>query len=113
MIDFKSIIAKELEKITNIEAIEEYIEVPCNKEMGDYSLPCFKLGKEMKKAPQMIANELKEKLTCSEIVAKTNGEEEPKQEKIETVSVDIHNQTFDKFLLKTISALLDGKVKLQ
>ena len=82
MIDFKSIIAKELEKITNIEAIEEYIEVPSNKEMGDYSLPCFKLAKEMKKAPQMIANELKEKLSCSEIVAKTNGEEEPKQESI-------------------------------
>ena len=39
--------------------------------------------------------------------------QEPKQEKVETVSVDIHNQTFDKFLLKTISSLLDGKVKLQ
>ena len=39
--------------------------------------------------------------------------QEPKQEKAETISVDIHNQTFDKFLLKTISALLDGKVKLQ
>lgn len=39
--------------------------------------------------------------------------QEPKQEKVETISVDIHNQTFDKFLLKTISALLDGKVKLQ
>ena len=38
---------------------------------------------------------------------------ENKQEKVETISVDIHNQTFDKFLLKTISALLDGKVKLQ
>ena len=39
--------------------------------------------------------------------------QQPKQEKVETISVDIHNQTFDKFLLKTISALLDGKVKLQ
>ena len=39
--------------------------------------------------------------------------QEQKQEKIETISVDIHNQTFDKFLLKTISALLDGKVQLQ
>ena len=38
---------------------------------------------------------------------------ENKQDKVETISVDIHNQTFDKFLLKTISALLDGKVKLQ
>ncbi len=39
--------------------------------------------------------------------------QEPKQEKVEPISVDIHNQTFDKFLLKTISSLLDGKVKLQ
>lgn len=39
--------------------------------------------------------------------------QEHKQEKVEPISVDIHNQTFDKFLLKTISALLDGKVKLQ
>ena len=62
MLDFKKIIADELKKVTNIDTIEEYIEVPTNKEMGDYSLPCFKLAKEMKKAPQMIANEIKEKL---------------------------------------------------
>ena len=35
------------------------------------------------------------------------------QEAVGIISVDIHNQTFDKFLLKTISSLLDGKVKLQ
>ena len=56
MLDFKKIIAEELKKVTNIENIEEYIEIPTNKEMGDYSLPCFKLAKEMKKAPQVIAN---------------------------------------------------------
>ena len=47
MLDFKNIIAKELANITNIKNIEEYIEIPTNKEMGDYSLPCFKLAKEM------------------------------------------------------------------
>ena len=66
MLDFKKIIADELKKVTNIDTIEEYIEVPTNKEMGDYSLPCFKLAKEMKKAPQMIANEIKEKLEINE-----------------------------------------------
>lgn len=30
-----------------------------------------------------------------------------------TDNVDIHNQTFDKFLLKTISSLFDGKIKLK
>lgn len=66
MLDFKKIIADELKKVTNIDTIEEYIEVPTNKEMGDYSLPCFKLAREMKKAPQMIANEIKENLEINE-----------------------------------------------
>ena len=36
--------------------------MPANKEMGDFSLPCFKLAKELKKAPQIIATEIKDKL---------------------------------------------------
>ena len=66
MLDFKNIIANKLKEVTNIDTIEEYIEVPTNKEMGDYSLPCFKLAKEMKKAPQIIASEIKEKLSIEE-----------------------------------------------
>ena len=65
MINFKKIISEELKKVTNIENIEDFIEIPTNKEMGDYSLPCFKLAKELKRAPQIIANELKEKLEIS------------------------------------------------
>lgn len=30
--------------------------------MGDYSFPCFRLAKVLKKSPQIIAEELKEKL---------------------------------------------------
>ena len=66
MLDLKEIIANEIQKVTNVEAIYEYIEVPANKEMGDFSLPCFKLAKELKKAPQMIATEIKEKLSISD-----------------------------------------------
>ncbi len=66
MLDFKNIIANKLKEVTKIDTIEEYIEVPANSEMGDYSLPCFKLAKEMKKAPQIIANEIKEKLSIDE-----------------------------------------------
>ena len=66
MLDFKNIIANKLKEVTKIDTIEEYIEVPANSEMGDYSLPCFKLAKEMKKAPQIIANEIKEKLSIEE-----------------------------------------------
>ncbi len=68
MIDFKEIIAKEIIKQVNmdIEVVKGFIEVPSNKEMGDYSFPCFKLAKELKKAPQMIATELKENLRFDE-----------------------------------------------
>lgn len=65
MLDFKNIIAYEIKKVTNIEAIYDYIEVPANKEMGDFSLPCFKLAKELKKSPQMIATEINDKLNIS------------------------------------------------
>ncbi len=68
MVDFKNIISQELAKVTNIETIEQYIEIPSNKDMGDYSLPCFKLAKELKKAPQIIANEIKEKINIDEEV---------------------------------------------
>ena len=64
MVDFKEIIAKKIGEISNIDSknIYEFIETPPNKEMGDYAFPCFKLAKELKKAPQIIANDLKEQL---------------------------------------------------
>ena len=71
MLDFKKIIADKIKKAINIDTVEEYIEVPSNKEMGDYSLPCFKFAREMKKAPQVIATEIKDKLDFdNEIVKK-------------------------------------------
>ena len=64
MIDFKSEIATQISKITDINKIEieQYIEIPPNKELGDYAFPCFKLAKNLKKAPQIIANEIMNKL---------------------------------------------------
>lgn len=64
MIDFKEKIAEEISKaITSEKAvIKEYIEVPKDNKMGDYALPCFKLAKEMKKSPVIIATEIKEKI---------------------------------------------------
>lgn len=48
----------------------------------------------------------------NEIIDYETGE--IKQEtNLPTDNVDIHNQTFDKFLLKTISSLFDGKIKLK
>lgn len=61
MTNFKQKIAEQITKATNIsqEEIIEYIEVPADEKMGDFSFPCFKLAKELKKAPQMIAQDLK------------------------------------------------------
>lgn len=43
----------------DIETIEKLIEIPPKSEMGDYAFPCFQLSKVMRKAPNMIAEELK------------------------------------------------------
>ncbi len=68
MIDFKKIIGEKIAKATDMQVAEitSYIEIPPNTEMGDYAFPCFKLAKELKKAPQIIANEIKEKIELDE-----------------------------------------------
>ena len=62
--NFKQIIAKQISKATQIneKELETYIETPKDTKNGDYSFPCFRLAKELKKAPPVIANEIKEKL---------------------------------------------------
>ncbi len=64
MINFKNKIAEEISKTVNIEKeeIETYIEKPIDNKNGDYAFPCFRLAKELKKAPPIIANEIKEKI---------------------------------------------------
>ena len=65
MINFKEKIAEKLGEIVEIDKKEllSYIEVPKDNKNGDYSFPCFRLAKELKKAPQIIANEIKEKIS--------------------------------------------------
>lgn len=68
MLNFKEKITEAISKITNInkEELETYIEIPKDASMGDYAFPCFKLAKELKKAPPAIATEIKEKLEIDE-----------------------------------------------
>ncbi len=47
---------------TDEAVLADWIEVPKNPEMGDYAFPCFRLSKTMRKAPNLIASELKEVL---------------------------------------------------
>ena len=62
--EYKKYIAKVLKKYLelDLDGIESLIEIPPKLEMGDFSFPCFTLAKTMRKAPNMISTELKEKI---------------------------------------------------
>ena len=62
MVDFKEKIAQKISEVTNIEKeeLKTYIEIPPNSDLGDYAFPCFKLAKSLRKAPPVIASEIKE-----------------------------------------------------
>lgn len=68
MLNFKEKISEKISEVTNIdkEQLESYIEIPKDTTMGDYAFPCFKLAKDLKKAPPVIATEIKEKLKMDE-----------------------------------------------
>ena len=69
-------IANKIAEIMKIDenTIEKTIERPQELKNGNYSLPCFKFAKELKKSPQELAQYIKENLKMEEI------------EKIEVVS---------------------------
>ncbi|KEI86489.1 arginine--tRNA ligase [Clostridium botulinum] len=62
--DYKNLVAERIKENTELEVdlIEKLIEIPPKKEMGDYAFPCFQLAKTFRKAPNLIAEELKEKI---------------------------------------------------
>ena len=70
MIDFKKEIAKSISAVVSIdeETIKSYIEIPKDAKNGDSAFPCFRLAKELKKAPPMIANEIREKIVVDESI---------------------------------------------
>ncbi len=45
------------------------VEVPPKPEMGDFSFPCFRLAKVYRKSPQMIAEDLKEKISGADFLS--------------------------------------------
>ncbi len=53
--------------------IREMIEIPPDSNMGDFAFPCFRLAKTMRKAPQMIAADLAEKLAGNEAFSKVEN----------------------------------------
>lgn len=76
MINYKQkiagIIFPHLEGFAAVE-IQEMVEVPADSNMGDYAFPCYKLAKVMRKAPQMIAKDIAEKIAGSELFEKVEN----------------------------------------
>ena len=72
MICFEEKIAEKIEKIVSIpkEQLMQYIEIPKEEVNGDYAFPCFRLAKELKKSPQIIANDIKNQISEDEIIEK-------------------------------------------
>ena len=61
----KELIASELASVIDSldqEAILNLLETPKNSEMGDIAFPAFSLAKVERKAPQMIATDIAEKI---------------------------------------------------
>ncbi|MCL2565792.1 MAG: arginine--tRNA ligase [Defluviitaleaceae bacterium] len=65
--DIKYELAKKIGSIIDVDVDEIFsaVEIPANSEMGDYSYPCFRLSKVLKKAPPMIALDIAEKLNVN------------------------------------------------
>ncbi len=67
--DFKEQIADIIKCVTDLgkDEILSLIEIP-NNNMGDFAFPCFKLAKTMKKAPNVIACEIAEKIEKKDFI---------------------------------------------
>lgn len=73
MVDFKQVISESLKsKIEDmtIEEIKALLEIPPNKDMGDYAFPCFKLAKIFRKSPNMIAEEIAKEIELTDEISK-------------------------------------------
>ena len=56
-----NLLSQNIEVLTS-EEISQLIEIPPKPEMGDFAFPCFRLAKFYRKAPPMIAQDLKESI---------------------------------------------------
>ena len=103
MEEIKLNVSSKLSEILNLSLDEviNIIEEPKESNLGDFALPCFKLAKLYKKAPNIIAEDLKEKLVNINILGIEN---------IETVSGYLNFFTDKKLITKgIINEIIDKK----
>lgn len=101
MIDFKNEIVKiisGLDDELDEKEIISLIEVPPSYEMGDYAFPCFKLAKIFRKAPNLIAEEIANKI-----------QENPYFEKIENVGPYVNFFIDKSILVETVLEEIKNK----
>lgn len=63
------LISKNIEGVDAADIIAS-IEIPPRPDMGDYAFPCFRLAKVMRKAPNMIAADIKEQIGDVDFIEK-------------------------------------------
>ncbi|MBN1891267.1 MAG: arginine--tRNA ligase [Clostridiales bacterium] len=58
--DYRTEIVDRLSRVTELtfSEVETLVEVPPQKELGDYAFPCYALAKSMRKSPALIAEEI-------------------------------------------------------
>lgn len=64
-----NLIDKTIEELDK-ETIEGILEIPPKEDMGDFAFPCFQLAKIFRKAPNMIAEEIAERISITEDLSK-------------------------------------------
>ena len=73
MKDFKVLVSEILKnniEELSLEEIIDLLEIPPNKHMRDYAFPCFTLAKVFRKSPNMIAEELSNKIETNDEISK-------------------------------------------
>lgn len=72
--NFKNELLKILSDITNLGQENFLLEIPPENVNADFALPCFKLAKIFKKAPNLIALQIAQKISDVDFIAQVNVE---------------------------------------
>ncbi|MFH1505565.1 MAG: arginine--tRNA ligase [archaeon] len=67
---FKDEVIKLLKKEVKLIDLDNFIEVPPDPQMGDFAFPCFALSKQLKKAPNSIAEDIAKKIKTNSMVVR-------------------------------------------
>jgi arginyl-tRNA synthetase len=76
MKDYRQLIAETIAPHVEgleVSEIREMVEVPADSKMGDYAFPCFKLAKQLRKAPPLIAKSIAEQIAADEMFEKVES----------------------------------------